>query len=112
MRPDAHHLPAISAKPCIGISVTLLIRDDLCPPEFGILLGPCGVLGAPVPKATIDEDSDARTRKRYVGDPAGGEQDRDLDAVTESESIEFATQCRFARGVLLSNPLHTAAHFR
>lgn len=92
MCPDAHHLPAIGAKSCIGILVTLLVRDDFCSPKFSILLGPCRVLRATVPKATVDEDGDARTRKRYVGDPAGFEQDRDLDAVAESESMEFATQ--------------------
>src|SRR5262245_13391737 len=80
MPPNPHDLPSISPEPRVSVAITLLVRDDLGPPELGILLGPRRVLWATVPEAAIDEDSDTRAGESDVGDPSWLGQQGDVDA--------------------------------
>jgi hypothetical protein len=87
VRPHAHDRPTIAAKPCIGISVTSLIRDDLFTPKLRIPLRPRRVRRATMPKATIDENGNARATECNVRNPAGLGQHRNVQAISETEGV-------------------------
>ena len=104
MLPDSYDGPVGCSQMVVGVTVAALVRLDLLPPPDGVLLGPGAVLGAPMPEASVHENSDARTREGDVGLPAKpGE--RVVDAEAKSLAVEERTQsglgCRIAPALLL-----------
>ena len=65
-----------------------------------------------VPKAPVDEYSDAQANEGDVCDPAGLCQDWNLNAIAQPLRTEFATQKRFGTCIFLPNALHAPARLR
>jgi len=59
--PDAEGTPAVGFEQSVCLGIALLIADALRKPELSVAGGCLIVLGASVPKASVDEDRDARS---------------------------------------------------
>jgi hypothetical protein len=65
--PDAEDSPASGHEPCFVLSIPLDVSRDLGSPIRAVLLGRLRMLGAAVPKAAIDEDSETTFCEGHVG---------------------------------------------
>ncbi len=66
MLPDADHFPIKGAKLSVDLMVTHAVTENLFFPKDSIPLGPSTVLGAPVPKASINKHSGLQLWKNKV----------------------------------------------
>src|SRR3569623_3416173 len=87
--PDSHDLPSIDLQPCVGIAVANLIRDDLCAPELGVLLGTGRKSWAAVPEAPIDEDGDPRACQGQISNPARISRDGHMDSEAQPDGMLY-----------------------
>jgi hypothetical protein len=85
--PDSDDLPSRISESSIRIAVAALVRVDLLAPPFGVGLRPAGVIGASVPEASVDEDSDALRRKRKVRS-APHARKRPIDPIPKAPTVQ------------------------
>jgi hypothetical protein len=69
------------------------------------------MFGAGVPKATIDEHYDARTREHEVRSTPAGEH-RAIDEVASPTPVELAAYTEFWLGVSTTDACHSSTHDR
>jgi hypothetical protein len=112
MRPHPEDMPATSSKAGAGVSVASLVREDLVSPKLGILLGPCPMLLAAMPEATVHEDSDTSARKRDVSDPAMRGENRQLNSVSKTSGVENTPKYYLNSSAVLPNAVHPSARLR
>src|SRR3954454_2820462 len=65
--PDPEDRPATGSELCLIPPVAVHVRLELRPPEVAIALRGDGMLGTPVPEATVHIYRQACTRKDHVG---------------------------------------------
>ena len=58
--------PVAYAVGLIGIAIAGSVAFDLCAPPLAVVFRPSPMFGASVPKTTIDENRDLRSRKSNV----------------------------------------------
>src|SRR5687768_13185424 len=82
MFPNADDTPALLAKPCIRVPVTLPVAFKLRAPPVAILPRPRCVVGAHVPEATVYEHGDTTRYEDHVRSAP-----RTRKAIVDAESI-------------------------
>src|SRR6218665_1685507 len=108
VRPESQRRPAVGLEPCVRIRVTLTIGLDLLPPEVRVPLRPCGVLGAAMPEAAIDEDGDLAAGESDIGDAARLSQNLVAEPVAQTDAVHLPTERRCGVRARLPH-LHHAA---
>jgi hypothetical protein len=88
MLPDAQDRPTPSTQALIGIPIALSIGLDLVAPPFGVRLRPGSMDGAPVPKASVQEDSQPRSWEDDVHRPCRARQETQMDPETKTATME------------------------
>lgn len=86
--PDPDCLPTECMKPLICIGISGSIGFDLLLPEIGIALRPGGVLGTPVPEASIDEVGHLRTAENDVCDTPLLRKERKVKAIAQPSGMQ------------------------
>lgn len=84
MLPIPSDVPALIAKFLVRFAVAFFVSRELGSPVVSIQLRKRGVLRAPVPEASIDEDSQARSREDDVSPATLVATRREVDSVPES----------------------------
>jgi hypothetical protein len=88
--PYANYTPTGVPQASISVGITSLVGSDLFDPEVAILPRNRSVSRAAVPKAPVDEDSDAASCEYDIWPPANARYYRSVQAVSQPKSKEFA----------------------
>ncbi len=93
--PDPDRFAPCSRQPLVGVAITVLVGGDLAwpVPAVGTVL-PTAVLGAAVPDAPVDEDSDLGTSEGDVGLPGEVGQRSSVDAVAQPSTAQNPPQAQ------------------
>lgn len=89
--PDSHYRPICHVKQLVGVFVASAVAWDLVSPETGVGPGDRVVVGTPVPKASIDEDSNAKPGKDDVCRTAEGIDRATMDDAPEPSSVQLSS---------------------
>lgn len=110
MLPYSQDSPLRVCKSPISVTITgdiaLQLRAPPCPP----LLGPAGMLGASVPKATIHEHSQPKPREGDVHRSPPSPRNWVVDAETIAEAVQRAPQEKLRGGVAPALRPHAATY--
>lgn len=91
----------------VGLTIPLHVACELGCPPCSIAGRRCLVFGAPVPEAPVDEDGNLRTGEQDVRAAPRHSRQGVVDAVSEPQSMEFATKEHFGLGVASGLPGHS-----
>ena len=111
--PCSDNVPASAAKGHVHASVAGRVALELWTPVVLITTGGVPMLGATVPEAAVDEDSDAPPREHDIG-PYGdiGDADEVVDTKPETGGVECSTDLSLWSCVPASIPRHPRGHQR
>ena len=107
MLPDPNTAPALYSEELIRSAITVTIGTQLGLPISRRGFGGDIVIGTSVPKAAIDEDSNACARKHDVWpDPVTADLDAVIDSISESTGMQSSAQAHLRSGVSAAIPSH------
>lgn len=107
MLPEAQNRPTCLIQQHVESRVTAPVGTDLLRPVLGVGLGGRVVLQTAMPKATVDKDSNLRSREHKVGSKATVTREwREVHAVPETCGVDSATHRDFWLGVSASVCAH------
>lgn len=103
--------PASTRQSGVDRLVPCDIPCELGAPVAGIGAGDIAVLGAAMPKASVDEDGKAGASKDNVGaDEAVQASEGKIDAEAQASAVEFTAKCQLGAAVAAPVASHALAH--
>ncbi len=112
MSPESEHRPATRAQDLGRLDIALTIPVNLYSPKLLIGFGRHIVMGAAVPKASVDEDRDATLGEQHVGRATQIGLHTGVDSIAEAASVEEPPDCEFWLRVTSSVSLHDLSSCR
>ena len=109
MLPDADNSPPQGAEPLVGVLVPFHVLAELPPPPLNIGFRLRTMNRAVVPKAPIDKDCKARSRKDDVDFAIGARDQSLLDPESQPLAVQSGSYCSFGATVCPPGRGHSAA---
>lgn len=110
MCPESEDRPSRRLQSAIRVTVSKPISLNLRAPPSRVRFRPGPVCRTAMPEAPVDENCHLCSKESDVRSTAGTRQ-RDVNSITQAESVQRRTQGDFARRVALSRSLHATANF-